>query len=201
MAHAAAGPAPGCMKDNVWPDSLHMVPMSARRRDFTHPSESLSKPFARVLFCACRSSTIVTFNLYPCNHTVTSPVLESNAFVLRVNLCCAWAAFSTAPSPATQLNAMLQQHKAPLGHQQQQRLQQLKLAPAARSRGLSLAVPRRPLSQQQPLRRGGVNVSASAVAVEESITCDLGGVLHTPNPSMFVNQNTSFIEEFRIRCV
>lgn len=30
-------------------------------------------------------------------------------------------------------------------------------------------------------------------------TCEVGGVLHTPQPSKFLNNNTSFAEEFRIR--
>jgi hypothetical protein len=36
------------------------------------------------------------------------------------------------------------------------------------------------------------------VAVERTISCE-ATVLHTPHPSVFVNNSTSFVEEFRIR--
>ncbi|GBF96834.1 oleoyl-acyl carrier thioesterase chloroplastic-like [Raphidocelis subcapitata] len=44
--------------------------------------------------------------------------------------------------------------------------------------------------------------AAAAVAADRPTsppTCELSGVLHTPHPSKFVDNNTSFVEEFRIR--
>lgn len=41
--------------------------------------------------------------------------------------------------------------------------------------------------------------TVEAMVDRAAVQCDLAGVLHTPHPSKFVNKNTSFIEEFRIR--
>jgi hypothetical protein len=85
-----------------------------------------------------------------------------------------------------------------LGRLQQQRQQQLgrlwRSAPLkARGSGLQAVS-----AQAQAVS------AASPVVVAEPTTadrpsCELSGVLHTPHPSMFLNKNTSFVEEFRIR--
>ena len=92
------------------------------------------------------------------------------------------------------------QQQSVFGAQQQRWSAPSTTAAAAAARGL---VPARPLPLQ---RLGGTgsrsSVSAAVASVEQrAITCELGQVLHTPHPSKFLNQNTSFVEEFRIRWV
>lgn len=79
-------------------------------------------------------------------------------------------------------------------------------APQQRQAGGALPARPRPAAATAPRRRLGLaggarHSTATAVASVEqrAVTCELGAVLHTPHPSTFLNHNTSFMEEFRIR--